>query len=84
MVDVEGMRSAANTMRTAADEMRSAASNLAYALESHQRWMDDWLMRFQNPPSHSAPMFGHIPGQCPICGGSLHNNGLPCPGLSSQ
>ncbi len=31
-----------------------------------------------------GPLQPAIPGQCPLCGGSAHNNGLPCPGLSAH
>ena len=46
LMGAEQVQSAANTMRSAADEMRRAASEIGYALESHQRFMDDWLARF--------------------------------------
>lgn len=41
------VRSAGNTIRSAAEEMRSAASNIQYALEQHQRFLDDWLARYE-------------------------------------
>jgi hypothetical protein len=34
-------------MSNAASEMQRAASNISAALEQHQRFMDDWLMRAQ-------------------------------------
>lgn len=47
LVGAEQVQSAANTMRSAADEMKSAASSIDYALTAHQRFMDDWLQRFE-------------------------------------
>lgn len=46
LVGAEDVRSAANTMQSAANTMGSAASSIAFALEQHQRFMDDWLQRF--------------------------------------
>lgn len=43
----EDVRNAASTISSAADEMKRAASNLEYALQSHERFLDDWLARFQ-------------------------------------
>lgn len=45
LMGAEQVQSAANTMRSAADTMSSAAGNMAYALEQHQRFLDDWLVR---------------------------------------
>lgn len=45
LVGAEDVRSAGSTMRSAAHEMQSAASSIAYSLECHQRFLDDWLIR---------------------------------------
>lgn len=47
LLGAEDVRSAARTMSSAASEMHRAASSIAYALEAHQRFMDDWLLRAQ-------------------------------------
>lgn len=47
LLGTEQVQSAASTMRSAADEMSRAASNMDGALERHQRFMDDWLSRFE-------------------------------------
>lgn len=47
LLGAEQVQSAASTMRSAADEMSRAASNIDGALERHQRFMDDWLSRFE-------------------------------------
>lgn len=47
LVGTEDVRTAANTMRSAADGMNHAASNIEYALEKHQRFLDDWLLRLE-------------------------------------
>ncbi len=36
-----------NSMRQAAQDMQQAATNIEGALERHQRFMDDWLERYQ-------------------------------------
>jgi Sec-independent protein translocase protein TatA len=45
----EDVRNAANTIRNAAEEMRRAANEMSESLERNQRFMDDWLQRFQIP-----------------------------------
>ncbi|AMS41219.1 hypothetical protein [Aminobacter aminovorans] len=47
LMGAEEVRSAANTMMSAASEMRGAASSIDNALERHQRFLDDWLSRFE-------------------------------------
>lgn len=47
----EDVRSAANTMSRAAETMSQAAMNLDGALERHQRFMEDWLQRFEHAVS---------------------------------
>jgi hypothetical protein len=42
-------------MRTAAQEFGAAVGNFTYALETHRRWMDDWLQRFEEVTSKIAP-----------------------------
>jgi len=36
-----------NAIRGAAEEMNQAARNIEAALERHQRFMEDWLDRYQ-------------------------------------
>lgn len=47
LLGAEQVQSAASTMRAAADEMQRAATNIDGALERHQRFLDDWLLRFE-------------------------------------
>jgi hypothetical protein len=47
LLGAEQVQSAASTMSSAADEMKRAASEIGYAFDNHHRFMDDWLMRFQ-------------------------------------
>lgn len=47
----EDVRRAANRMAEAADQMSRAASTIDSALERHQRFMDDWLARFERAMS---------------------------------
>jgi hypothetical protein len=43
----EDVSRAAGTMRSAAETMTHVASSISFTLEQHQRFMDDWLYRFQ-------------------------------------
>lgn len=43
----DDVRSAGNTIAHAADTMVRAASNIDGALERHQRFLDEWLVRFE-------------------------------------
>lgn len=45
LVGAEDVSRAASNMRSAADDMTRAAANIAAALEQHQRFLDDWLVR---------------------------------------
>jgi hypothetical protein len=47
LVGADDVSRAGSQMREAAAEMLRAAGNIAYALEAHQRWADDWLQRLQ-------------------------------------
>ena len=44
----EQIQSAGYAMRQAAEQMNHAAGNLDAALQRHERFMDDWLLRLQN------------------------------------
>ncbi len=60
LIGVEEVSRAGHTMRAAAEDMQRAASSIAHTLEMHQRWMDDWLSRFEGvmqppPPPKPAP-----------------------------
>jgi len=44
----EQVQSAASTMARAAEDMNRAASSISAALESHQRFLDDWLSRLED------------------------------------
>lgn len=45
LLGAEQVQSAASQMTRAADEMQRAASSISYALEQHQRFLDEWLNR---------------------------------------
>jgi Sec-independent protein translocase protein TatA len=47
LVGAEDVRSAGRSIATAADGMKRAADTLDESLRSHQRFLDDWLTRFQ-------------------------------------
>lgn len=47
LMGAEEVSSAGSRMVSAAHEMQSAASSFNYALEMHQRFLDDWLNRFE-------------------------------------
>ncbi|MEH2587432.1 hypothetical protein [Bradyrhizobium sp. AZCC 1721] len=47
LIGADAVRSAGHAMRSAADRMQSAAANMERAFESHQRFLEDWLSRFE-------------------------------------
>lgn len=47
LVGAEQVSNAAHTIQSAATDMRNAGSNMAEALQQHQRFLDDWLNRFE-------------------------------------
>lgn len=47
LMGAEQVQSAARTMSQAANEMVRAASNIDNALERHERFMSEWLNRFE-------------------------------------
>jgi hypothetical protein len=47
LVGADDVRSAGHTMRSAAETMSQAALNIDGALERHQRFLEDWLQRFE-------------------------------------
>lgn len=55
LLGAEEVTRAASNMRTAAQEFGAAVGNFTYALETHRRWMDDWLQRFEEVTSKIAP-----------------------------
>ena len=46
LIGTEDVIRAGHAMNSAADTMLSAARNMDSALVAHQRFMDDWLQRF--------------------------------------
>lgn len=59
----EEVSRAGQAMRAAADDMQRAAMNIDGAFERHQRFLDDWLARFEavmNPPA-PAPVAKPVP-----------------------
>ena len=51
LIGAEEVQRAGSAMSSAADRIAQAASSLdhtlAHRLEMHERWMDDWLSRFE-------------------------------------
>jgi hypothetical protein len=47
LVGTEQIQTAANTMREAAHTMGNVSGNLQVVLEANQRFLDDWLLRFE-------------------------------------
>jgi hypothetical protein len=46
LIGSEDVRTAGYAMERAATEMKSAANNIDESLRSHQRFLDDWLMKY--------------------------------------
>ncbi len=47
LIGTEDVIRAGHAMKGAADTMLAAARNMDSALAAHQRFMDDWLQRFE-------------------------------------
>lgn len=47
LIGAEEVSRAANTMRSAAEQMSRVATNIDGSLERFQRFMEDWLVRFE-------------------------------------
>jgi phosphoribosylpyrophosphate synthetase len=48
LTGAESVKDAGHTISAAADTMRRAAADMEYALQTHQRFLDDWLSRLQD------------------------------------
>lgn len=46
LVGSDDVRGGGNAMREAAQQMNNAAASIQFTLEQHQRFLDDWLLRF--------------------------------------
>lgn len=55
LVGAEDVSRAGYTMRDAASTISSAAGSIAHALEMHQRFLDDWLLRFTETIQIASP-----------------------------
>lgn len=47
LIGAEDVRSASHTIARAAEDMKQAAMNFDGSLERHQRFLEDWLQRFE-------------------------------------
>ncbi len=47
LIGAEDVKNAGYVFQGAATDMRNAASWMAEALQQHQRFLDDWLARFE-------------------------------------
>ncbi len=55
LLGAEEVSRAASSMRDAAETMSRAASNFDYSIQANQRFMDDWLARFEAAVERLAP-----------------------------
>lgn len=55
LVGAEQVAGAGHTMARAAEQMRSAAGSIDDSLTRHQRFMDDWLQRFEQVLAEHKP-----------------------------
>jgi hypothetical protein len=56
LIGAEDVHSAGYTIKRAAEEMSQAVRNFDWALERHQRFLDDWLVRFETIMQPPKPM----------------------------
>lgn len=47
LLGAESVQRAGSTIRSAAGTMQQAANNMYDAFDRHQRFLDDWLARFE-------------------------------------
>lgn len=47
LLGAEQVERAASSMRQSASEMQRAASNIEHALSQHERFMTEWIERFE-------------------------------------
>jgi hypothetical protein len=47
LIGAERVASAAHTMSHAAEQMRQAAGSIDETMRQHQRFLEDWLQRFE-------------------------------------
>jgi hypothetical protein len=47
LVGAEQVASAGNNIKQAAEQMSNVSGNVQVVLEAHQRFLDDWLLRFE-------------------------------------
>ncbi len=62
LLGAEQVQSAASSMSSAADRMQRAADSFAFAMEAQQRFMDDWLARFEQTLEQARPYARHAGG----------------------
>ena len=55
LIGADDVRNASHTMARAAETMSSAASSISSALEQHQRFLEDWLSRFEYVIDRARP-----------------------------
>jgi hypothetical protein len=61
LIGAEDVRAAGSRMASAADDMQRAASSIDNALERHQRFLDDWLFRFESVMDKAARSASDFP-----------------------
>ena len=61
LIGAEDVRSAGYTIQSAAADMKQAVINLEGVLFQHQRFMDDWLQRFEYILEQKGKSDGNIP-----------------------
>jgi hypothetical protein len=47
LIGAESVSSAGYNMKQAAEQMGNVSSNIQLVFEAHQRFLDDWLRRFE-------------------------------------
>lgn len=52
LVGSEDVARGGRLMQDAAERMANVSSNMQLALEAHQRFLDDWLQRFEQALDH--------------------------------
>ena len=65
LVGSEAVQGAGYAMERAAEQMSRAAASLDATIETHRRWMDEWLARFEATVAEINKLNAGVEGRKP-------------------
>lgn len=69
LVGTEEVQRAVATIQEAAGRMANVSSNIQLVFEAHQRFLDDWLRRYEGLMPRACPLGRDDGLYCPHCRG---------------